>query len=274
MDTKLYLITPQTNMHVGSGDIKYGIIDKYVQRDAKTEFPIINSSSLKGAIREYIEEEVGWGKEDVKVKYIFGSQANGGNENSSSGKYRFFTSELLAIPVRCLEKPYFLATCPSILKAFVNRVKKMRILALDSFIESCEKLSNITPEKGNPLTFGGRVFNLEDFQSVHSTGLSITEVFFSTISKDIALFSDEDFKEIVSDLPVIARNHLEDGISDNLWYEEIIPHQSVFYSFVGVPTANQYFEEFNKALIAQLIQIGANASIGYGFCEFKLITNS
>lgn len=267
METKLYLITPQTNMHVGSGDIKYGIIDKYVQRDVKTELPIINSSSLKGGIREFMEEEIGWAKDGMKVKHIFGGHAKGGNENSSSGKYRFFTSELLAIPVRCLEKPYFLATSPSILKSFVDRVSKMGG-QIHNLLGNNDEMLNLSPQKGTPITFNG-VYTLEDYRSQQVQQVEEVNKLLESLGTNVAIFHDEDFKEIISDLPVVARNHLEDGISDNLWYEEIVPHHTVFYTFIGIPNSDSHFPEFNSKLTSVLVQIGANASIGYGFCEFK-----
>lgn len=278
MIPKLYLITPQTNMHVGSGDANYGIVDKYVQKDAKTGIPIIHPSSLKGALREYFEEEVGWGKKSDEIKHIFGGLAQGGDENSTNGKYRFFTAELLAIPVRCLEKPYFLATSNGILSAFVQKAKKMG-LALDPFVASCESLLKkdagtdnllFAPTNSNPITFNG-TYTLEDFTSQSKTKPTDTKLL-EVLGPDLAIFSDSDFKNLTEELPVIARNHLESGISDNLWYEEIVPHHTVFYTFIGVSNDSAHFTEFSGQLTDdKLVQIGANASIGYGFCEFKLL---
>ena len=51
-----FKITAKTNMHVGSGDTNYGIIDKLVQRDVLSNLPMIHSSSLKGALREFFAQ--------------------------------------------------------------------------------------------------------------------------------------------------------------------------------------------------------------------------
>jgi CRISPR-associated protein Cmr4 len=48
-NSSCYLIHCKTNLHAGSGDTNYGIIDKMVQRDPVTELPCIYSSSLKGS---------------------------------------------------------------------------------------------------------------------------------------------------------------------------------------------------------------------------------
>jgi CRISPR-associated protein Cmr4 len=47
MTAKAYLIQCITNLHVGSGDATYGIVDKLVQRDAVYSYPTIHSSSLE-----------------------------------------------------------------------------------------------------------------------------------------------------------------------------------------------------------------------------------
>ncbi len=71
--------------------------------------------------------------------------------------------------------------------------------------------------------------------------------------------------ELCSDegLPIIARNRLENGESQNLWYEQVVPQETVFYTLMKVD------EEFAEKLDKQIVQIGANATIGYGYCEFK-----
>lgn len=77
--------------------------------------------------------------------------------------------------------------------------------------------------------------------------------------------SNEDFEQ----LPVIARNKLDNGESKNLWYEEVVPAESRFVFFVSYDNED-IFKEFNKIIEEGVIQIGANGSIGYGFCK---ITN-
>ena len=68
------------------------------------------------------------------------------------------------------------------------------------------------------------------------------------------------------DLPVTARNCLENGKSANLWYEEVVPHKSVFYTVVITPNTENF-----DALEGQLVQIGGGASIGYGLTRFTKV---
>jgi CRISPR-associated protein Cmr4 len=68
------------------------------------------------------------------------------------------------------------------------------------------------------------------------------------------------------DLPVRARNKLdESGISENLWYEEIVPHKSIFY-FAIITHGDHCELEFKTD---SPVQFGGNASIGNGYCTIK-----
>lgn len=88
--------------------------------------------------------------------------------------------------------------------------------------------------------------------------------------QDYSHESHSTLTEAIKELPVIARNKLNNGESKNLWYEEVVPAESCFVFFVSGP--EEYFDEFNKELDGQLVQIGANGSVGYGFCTITKLT--
>lgn len=76
-------------------------------------------------------------------------------------------------------------------------------------------------------------------------------------------------------LPVIARNSV--GEQTNLWYEEVVPHKSIFYFAVVASTskADSFLDEFTKSVREKIIQFGANASVGYGLCKvIKVISGN
>jgi CRISPR-associated protein Cmr4 len=68
-------------------------------------------------------------------------------------------------------------------------------------------------------------------------------------------------------LPVIARNHLNNGKSTNLWYEEIVPREGRFvFGLIGDDSSEAEFENTVKKAT---VQIGGNATVGYGFTEIR-----
>lgn len=78
--------------------------------------------------------------------------------------------------------------------------------------------------------------------------------------------SDEDFIDLCSDdnLPIIARNVLENGESKNLWYEQVLPAETVLYTLIDGRNDNTLGTAINN----KIVQIGAGATIGYGYCKF------
>lgn len=265
MKANLYTIKPISNLHVGSGVVNLGVVDNLVQRDVLTGLPNINASSLKGALREYFTHSAGEDKEKKKViNKIFGSPVKG--EERFPGSSRFFDANLLAIPVRSDKVPFFLATCPSVVRNLIDTVKLFEIK-----LDGLGLLDKLAKEK--PLS----VFNLNqvgafvedlDKQTVLST-LNILKLPPLFGDAPLLLLSNEQFSTLCNDyhLPVIARNHLENGKSKNLFYEQVVPRFSVFY-FVVIEEGNSCF-----SVDGELIQIGANASIGYGFCKFARIAS-
>ena len=96
---KAYFIECITNLHVGSGDANYGIVDKLVQRDPITDYPTIHASSLKGGLRQHFEEKYG-----EKWDHVFGKKTLG--EDTNTGDYKFLNADLIALPIRCTYRQY------------------------------------------------------------------------------------------------------------------------------------------------------------------------
>jgi CRISPR-associated protein Cmr4 len=269
MKRELYTITTLSNLHVGSGDINFDIIDNQVQRDAITKLPTIHSSSLKGAFREAAGEGSNY------TSYIFGPD-NSSNDSHQTGAFHFFEASLLTRPVRSNVKAYFNATSPAVLKSFLGLIEDFDITFSEDVKLEIAKLSELKPAKGQPLIFEAlNSVILEDIEAKsHTFDTSGLESF---LGKDIALFDEADFKALT--LPVLARNYLVNGESKNLWYEEVVPKQSKFYFVIAKPEnlddadKNGKIEKFEKRFDnTTKMQFGANKSIGYGFSKVEKVS--
>lgn len=217
--TSVWLIIPQTNLHVGNESIvNFSVIDKAIQRDVTTGRPCINSSSLKGAIKEFLTY-----KGCKNIKELFGSTKEDKN-NSQKGSALFFDASLLAIPEQRIDgdSPYKQVYDKGVIKSFVDKVSM----------------------------FGANV----DEERI------LSEIKQKDVAKDLV-----SFEELCNDdnLPIIARNCLENGESTNLWYEQVLPSQSVLATMIQTNKADD-LDILNEAVV----QIGANATIGYGYCRF------
>lgn len=266
-NTDTWLITALTNLHAGSGDADYGIVDKLVQRDAVTGLPTVHSSGIKGALREAFDVQQLADTEDV-----FGSDNRKGNsDNLKQGSYHFYGARLLALPVRSSHDLFYLATCREIIIDFLTDMERLGATNPASDLSAFQTLSTSTTEikPGSPVYFGknhGRI-QLEDFEAEHN-GMEIN--LSSKFGDRLALFHCDDFQQLCKELPVIARNHLENGISSNLWYEEVVPRESRFYCMISKPNAEDTkLEIVVKNNLKNLLQIGGNATVGYGLCKFE-----
>ncbi|GHT33821.1 type III-B CRISPR module RAMP protein Cmr4 [Bacteroidia bacterium] len=227
-----WLITAKTNLHAGNEcSTGYGLIDKSVQRDALMGLPCINSSSLKGALNEYCCNASSL--EIPQIHKIFGSDKKNEKDKklkSQKGDTFFFDANILFMPVQDDDTLYSLVTCRKV----INRFKEL-----------------------NGLFSGKKDVIAENEKNYCTVGSVKAEI-----------IDDKKFIQLCGDdeLPIIARNKVEtETESGNLWYEQIIPPEAVFYTFLQSPT-----NDLENAILEnnEIVQIGANATIGYGYCKF------
>lgn len=219
----VWFITAKTNLHVGNENTSsYGLIDLAIQRNATTNLPCINSSSLKGALNEYASQGNN-GNEIIaadKRRDIFGCDKIGKGD-TKKGLYTFFDANILFLPKQSDTQLYELVTCNAVLNRFFQQVELI-------------------------------------------TGENLTEQNLSCFAYE--KIRDKDFIDLCSDdnLPIIARNVLENGESKNLWYEQVLPAETVLYTLIDGRNDNT----LETAINDKIVQIGAGATIGYGYSKF------
>jgi CRISPR-associated protein Cmr4 len=257
-----YFIECITNMHVGSGDANYGVVDKLVQRDSVTNYPTIHASSLKGALREHFEGV--FGENSQEVNNIFGKEAKNGEE-SASGDYKFFGADLVAFPVRSNYKQFSLTVSPNSMQLVNNKSTLLTGHSIFNQQLISDKFYSANPPSYN-VYLEDELFAKESIMPIlNCSGIKCFE-------DRYAIAEELKFDSFIKNLPVIARNQLNNGISKNLWYEEVVPHQSIFITYIA--STSKHFEKFELELLkaGQTIQIGGNASVGYGICKFHKIS--
>jgi len=265
----LYLIRNLSNLHAGKGDSNYGIVDNEIQRDPVQDLPVIFSSSLKGSLREALTTLLGKGNQDVLN--IFGNEVKNSG-TLQAGNYVFYEARLLSLPVRSDNEPYFNATTIGILKDFTETLMLLRP-DVKELVEILKTIDNSNVDVGKPQT--EREVSVDEFTSVVMSKEN-KSILTELVSKKLldypfSLFSNEDFKSVCERLPVIARNQLEKGVSKNLFYEEVVPRQARFTFFVERPEKDDTLYTHMKSLNMR-VQLGANATIGYGVCQFERIS--
>ncbi len=294
-NNKLYKIKTLSNLHVGGGDANYSVIDKQVQRDSLSDnYPTIHASSFKGAMREYTKfSEVSKQKltkdgevsEEAKlagngiIYTVFGQEPkaeNNADRKQKAGHVVFAEPKLLSLPVRTNKKAFMHATCPAIINAFNATCNIYDLDAkMPEFLDAdagyyCKDALN-------------EELIAEEFTFLLNRNESLSSLE-EHIGNNVALLTDEQFKTIAKNLPVIARNYLENGESKNLFYEEVVPRETFFYTVLRYPNDNllsmdprdyngkKNILSFQNNIKNIKFYLGANTSIGQGLCELKQVS--
>jgi CRISPR-associated protein Cmr4 len=262
-----YTLTP---LHAGAGEAGE-VVDLAIQREKHTEFPVVYSSSLKGSLRYFCEtKKIG----DIADK-IFGKEGI----ESGAGEVVFTDAKILFFPVRSSEGVFKWITSPFVLQRF-----KRDLL----FIQRDAK--NLAPNENtddkNGLVFQGKSeIVLEDFvlslragaKSESELAKLLPEENLQEIKERLVIVSDNVFKTLVtSATQVIARNVLKDEekTSANLWYEEVVPADALFYTVMKpVGRISQGETDSLDTLVThvknEILQVGGNETVGYGFVKMS-----
>ncbi|MFW5871722.1 MAG: type III-B CRISPR module RAMP protein Cmr4, partial [bacterium] len=199
----------------------------------------------------------------------------------------FTDLKILLFPVRASEGTFKWVTCERVLERFKKDFEI--VYGSKPFIPEL----NLTKEKEDipdPLISSEDYIILEDFifnkpvikkDDKEKTFLcNYPEIKL----KEIIKIGEDYFDYLVSHATqIIARNKLNDNkTSENLWYEEFIPTDTVMYSFVMPSVACNEDQlksfasdgkDFCSTLDEEIIQIGGGETVGKGIVKFSKVTD-
>ncbi len=264
----LFLIC-ETPLHVGSGS-DLGIVDLPIQRERHTNFPKIEASSLKGALREAFEsafKSEATHDNRLKVHRAFGYDKDGilskdktnidaffGNDTQFSGALALTDARLLLFPVKSLYGVFAWITCPRVIKKFMADLG----LSCTSLPFLYDEKKGITPnrvpntsrslfDKENRIYLEEFVFtaiepedkasNLDNIANWLSEKVftDMGNYWKTKVKTDIVVLDDNDFRDFVTlATEVITRTKINNAtgtVQDGaLFSEEYLPAESVLYS--------------------------------------------
>jgi CRISPR-associated protein Cmr4 len=294
----LLALYAETPLHPGTGQ-STGVIDLPVQRERHTGFPLIPSTSLKGSLRSVAEQR--WRNDQDLVSILFGPEPDSRGD-LYAGALAFTDARLLAFPVRSLQHVFLWITCPLVLGRLARdwRLAGHRFEAVAIELPASGKL-RVSPG------FASGTVVLEDLllQVEPSAEWSATierlvsflpkgnahRVYSEKFRRHHVLANDEDFAYLVKHATsVTARIKLNQkktttGDGGNLWYEETIPTDSLFYELVFAESPRSPGGEIQSAtdvraklleLLAGdpfFLQVGGNETVGQGWCTVHAIGN-
>ena len=289
----------ETPLHAGSGS-DLGIVDLPIQRERHTSFPKIESSSLKGAIRQAFESVEGV---KLTTNALFGTE-DAGND-AHAGALAFTDARLLLFPVKSMKGVFAWITCPKVLQQFDRDMK----LSNTQFSIIGDYQTGVTDgeclllnQLNSKLKIGNSIV-LEEYAFTHiSVSLTVDgkplqdwlssnlpTSWENKLKEDVVILSNDDFTDFVNlSTEVITRIGIDNdkGTVKNgaLFTEEFLPAETVMYSMVmaapsfkesnaQLDTTEKVTEKFCDTLSTKLnnvIQIGGGATLGKGIVKTKI----
>ncbi len=308
---QLFILRALTDLHPGTGRSDFHSIDHKVQRDHRG-YPFINKAAVKGAIREFVESPSGeeeviqaiFGGNHGRVRSLRNllERIQKGHADSEAlnevielvktheieskgkpkaGLFSFDDARMLFLPVRTDKFPFVMVTCDRILEDFMRHLK---------YFNLSKEEDNLYKEINLLSTQTGYLMGWEGMAEKEDVILEDTTLKVRTKAvKDddypllrdildgelrIAVLEHNDFKELCGDefLPIRTRNALDNGISKQLWFEQVIPPEAMFYFIIGYPNDMDEEKKYLDGIIHdKVMNFGASASVGYGKCHCRSI---
>lgn len=274
--TFIHALSP---LHAGTGQ-GVGVIDLPIAREKATNLPYLPGSTLKGSMRDECE-----GNPVTKAycETLFGK--GGDDSNTYAGSAVFTDQRLLCLPVRSLLGTFGWVTSPFILERFKrdagNIGSNLPEVTKPANEQSCI-VSNASELKlKQKVILEDLDLSIQDDASADAWAKEIGErVFtdptwqtlfkgrFCIVSDDVMSFLAETTTEVA------ARNVLsENKTSDNLWYEESLPSETILSGLlvaVHVRATSETVFKTIKDLTAKPIQLGGSMTVGRGLCRVSL----
>lgn len=307
MNYNMLFVSAVTPLHCGAGE-GIGLIDRPIMRERKTQFPLIQASSLKGVLRDACKEKLGKsddGKETIDL--LFGPSEG----NLHAGAISFGDAQLLAFPVRSLKGCFVWATSPLLLYRFHKMWEidfgSSSFPKLKSLVDKSELRSEMTDvficESGKDALLVSandeQKIVLEEFpkriRALSELGEFATELagkifqedsfLLAEFTKKLLVLPEDTFRYFVTHATEVVPNikiHDETGTSkEGLRYSEYLPSETILYSLIGFEKARSTenllldtppkVQNTFQSCLPTRIQLGADETKGKGIVELKLI---
>lgn len=294
MITAALFMYTETSLHAGVGST-VSAIDLPIQRERTTQFPIVQGSGIKGALRSIFH-----GVEDKtnEIEAVFGAikdiVTNGQRETISfGGAVSVGDARIVLFPVRSLSGVFTYVTCPAVLARVRRDIPSFP--ALKQIPTATQAL--VTPS--NQITLSNKVvleefsFNAIEVDTVKEIAQWFAEhalprgeeysYWKSKVENSLAILHDDAFRDFVlNSTEIVTRVHLDYAkktvLKGQLWTQEALPSDTLLMSAVVIRNtrdgSNGTAAEVeawlkNPENIPSRMQLGGDETTGQGMVALR-----
>ena len=300
ISTTLFIYT-ETSLHAGVGST-VSVIDLPIQRERTTQFPMVQGSGIKGALRSQVSDIEA---REAYIDVIFGGEEvdpqNNGKKISFAGAIAVGDARVVLFPVRSLADVFAYVTCPAVLARVRRDVVGFPTLSEKPLPEA----ALVTKSRRSTVTASGRVV-LEEFSFAASENAVVDEIaawlatnalpageeydyWREKLQTSLVILPDDAFRDFVlNSTEVVTRVRLDSYtktvMPGALWTQEMLPSDTLLMSAVvarsprsrlvnadtGEPfTPQDVINRIHSDIIPTRIQLGGDETTGQGFVALR-----
>jgi len=299
-EASLMFIYTETSLHAGSGT-SLGVIDLPIQREKYTDYPVLQASGIKGAVRDWIETNNK--NEEQKISLIFGPDTIGGGGEAFTGAATFTDGRLLLFPVRSMKCVFAYTTSCFALNRLKRDLKMCKVADVTWNIPEEPEGDQVLGIKESDVCGDGKVlleeyaFDFKENEDVKTIAKWLSENAFPNsteyqfwkekIKTDLLILPEDAFKDFVKlSTEVQARIMLGDTktVKEGPFFEEALTPDTLLYSVI---MANDPFKDegnrpdglknakdimtFISTLNGNRAQFGGDTTIGRGIVNIRFL---
>lgn len=300
ISTSLFIYT-ETSLHAGVGST-VSVVDLPIQRERTTQFPIVQGSGIKGALRSQVND--GFEGRDNLINLVFGGEEEDKKDNTKkvnfAGAVSVGDARIVLFPVRSLAGVFAYITCPAVLARVRRDMKDFP--ELDQAIAMDAALVNAK----STVSASNRVV-LEEFSFTAQSNPAVDEIagwladyalpdapeykyWKDKLQTSLVILHDDAFRDFVQNsTEIVTRVRLDSAkktvIDGALWTQEMLPPDTLLMSAVIVRSTrserirNNDGKSFSPenvigwlhdtSIIPSRIQLGGDETTGQGMVALR-----
>ncbi|ETJ39111.1 CRISPR-associated RAMP protein, Cmr4 family [human gut metagenome] len=249
-----------TPMHVGCGS-DLGIVDLPIQREKHTGYPKIESSGIKGCIREDFEAVAETIEDEINVHKLFGYDEDSISLDKEkikklftdnlqySGAVGFTDARILLFPVKSVKGVFAWVTCNGVMKKLKEELEitgcnlnynneKSSIKKEKAYCaKDCKLIVENADEKDKDeyIVLEEYQFAVEKREDISNLAKELeNHIGIENLSQKLVIVSDDDFKDFVTMCTEIVTrtkiNNETGAVKDGaLFTQEYLPSETIMY---------------------------------------------
>jgi len=299
MKTTLMFIYTESSLHAGTGS-SVSVVDLPIQRERTTQYPIVQGSGVKGALRSQAN------RPDDEIDAIFGYMKDVKGENgvtkqeSTAGAIAVGEAQTLLFPVRSLAGVFAYVTSAFAIARLRRDLESMGITPPFADVKAPET-GNALVTTGSRVTVGGSTV-LDEFTFTVQADENVTKLarwlaenalsqdggyayWRQKIQDSLIVLPENDFRDfVVNSTEIVTRVRLETATKTvaegALWTQEMLPADTLMYSAVIVRKPRKHVSKLETPEevigwlkepknISTRIQLGGDETTGAGMVALK-----